>query len=227
MAKCIIVGAGEFCKDFLTIEEMDYVIAADGGYEYLRELGITPHMWIGDMDSTKISTDGLDENITEIIRLPREKDDTDTLAAIRIGIEKGYTEFVLHGMLGGRVDHTFANISCLQFLKKHGCKGILYGRDTMLLLLKDEKISFSDSLWGMVSAFALGDSAQGVTEQGLLYEIENATLTPDFPIGVSNELIGKESMISVEKGMLLVSVIPDREKMLKQFNDRVFRIDNI
>lgn len=227
MAKCIIVGAGDFSKDFLKIEKEDYLIAADGGFEYLQKMGIIPHMWIGDMDSTAMYQSNTQSHVMQTVKLPKEKDDTDTLAAIRIGMEKGYKDFSLHGMLGGRLDHTLANISCLQFLKANGCNGILYGKDTILLLLEQQRIVFDSSMWGMLSVFAWNGNADGVTERGLLYELENATLTPDFPIGVSNELTGKEAEISVLQGKLLISVIPDKDKMTGSFSDRRFRIEDL
>lgn len=197
MAKCIIIGAGDFNSEYLVVNKNDFIIAADGGYDAIDSIGIRPHMWIGDMDSTKSKAENKSNDDIEIVRLPREKDDTDTLAAIRIGIEKGYKEFSLHGMLGGRLDHTLANISCLQYLDMHDCRGVLYGSDTILVLLKNAKLTFDTGLYGMLSVFACGDKANGVTEKGLLYEIEQATLTPEFPIGVSNELIGNEAYIIV------------------------------
>lgn len=227
MAKCIIVGAGDFSKDFLHIEKDDYIIAADGGFEYLHAMGILPHMWIGDMDSTKMFGSNTQGQNMQMVKLPREKDDTDTLAAIRIGIEKGYKEFSLHGMLGGRLDHTLANIFCLQFLISNGCNGILYGKDTIMLILQQQKIVFDSSLYGMLSVFAWNGNAEGVTEKGLLYEIDNATLTPDFPVGVSNELIGKEAEITVLQGKLLISILPDTEKMMGIFLKKMFWIDEL
>lgn len=224
MGRCIIIGAGDFSKDFLCIHKDDFVIAADGGYEYLKELGIIPDVWIGDMDSTGQYTKMPDCENVKVIKLAREKDDTDTLAAIRLGLQEGYREFALHGMLGGRLDHTFANISCLQFLKKQGSSGILYGLDTIVLLLENQTIEFEDALWGMLSVFAWEKEACGVTERGLLYQIEDAVLTPEFPIGVSNELTGEKASISVKNGNLLLCIIPDRIKTQKNFCEEVFSI---
>lgn len=225
--KCIIVGAGDFSKDFLSVAKEDYMIAADGGLEHLASVGITPRVWIGDMDSTKSFGTATTQSTIQVIKMPREKDDTDTLAAIRLGITKGYKDFALYGMLGGRLDHTLANISCLQFLKKQNARGILYGKDTIVLLLEKARLSFAENVWGMVSVFAWGKPATGVSEEGLLYEIENATLTPELPIGVSNELIGRRAAISVQSGTLLISMIPDKDKTQSLLPEKMFAIETL
>lgn len=226
MAKCVIIGAGDFSPLFLQIQKGDYVIAADGGYEYCKAAGIIPHLWIGDMDSTKevvVEHEGM-----ELLRLPSMKDDTDTLAAIRIGLQRGYREFALHGMLGGRLDHTMANICCLEFLKKQGCNGILYGKDTILTLLHNERICFDERMQGTISAFAWRRDAYGVTEENLLYEVQNTVFTTEFPIGVSNQFIGKNAIIEVTDGALLVCVIPKNiyDRNLKwTIGDRIWLIN--
>lgn len=208
--KCIIVGAGEFSQYFFATSENDLIITADGGFDYLKEMGITPDIWLGDMDSTRYRQEEVSEKI-EIVKLPTMKDDTDTLSAIRLGIERGYFDFELHGMLGKRLDHTFANVSCLQFLREHQARGILYGRDTFVTLLNNDGIAFSDKLQGMISVFAYGKAAKGIIEKGFLYEVEDAEFQPAFPIGVSNEFVGKKSEIYVENGQLLICGILEED----------------
>lgn len=208
MKRCLIVGAGEIeLSCIVQPTKEDFVIAADGGFDALHEAGIVPHVWIGDMDSSERSTCDLEElKQVQMIKLPREKDDTDMLAAIRLGLEQGCQEFLLYGSLGGRLDHTIANIQCLLFLKEQGANGRLYGRTEIIELLKNETMIYSADKKGMISVFALEGEAKGVTEKGLKYEIEDATLTPSFPIGVSNEFIGRESEITVKEGTLLICV---------------------
>lgn len=207
MKRCIIVGAGEFKLYDWHSRQDDYIIAADGGYRYLAELDVVPHMVIGDMDSLENNGSEISrENEIEIRRLPVEKDDTDMLAAIKEGLKQGCGEFILYGSLGGRIDHTIANIQCLLYLHNHGAKGVLYGGHCSLELLCKERKVFPKSMQGLVSVFAYGGEARGVTEQGLKYSLNHAVVSPDFPIGISNEFIGQESSIEVEEGMLLVYV---------------------
>ena len=71
-------------------------------------------------------------------------------------------------------------------------------------MIKDSEIEFPSKENGFISVFSLSDKSEGVTISGLKYEIENAELTNNFPLGVSNEYIGKPSKISVKKGILLI-----------------------
>lgn len=204
MRRCVIVGAGEFQEKTWEYEKGDYLIAADGGYEYLRRMGMTPDLLIGDMDS--IEQECANPNV-KMKRLPTEKDDTDMLAAIKEGLALGCTEFILFGALGGeRIDHSIANIQCLLYLYNHGAKGILYGAHDRIELLCNDRIYYPATMKGILSVFAFGGDAKGVTEQGVKYEIQDVTIKMEFPIGTSNEFIGQESMIEVKDGMLLLCI---------------------
>lgn len=208
MKRCIIVGAGEFNRTAWSYEKGDYLIAADGGYEHLREMGILPDLLIGDMDS--LEQECYEEDV-QIKRLPVEKDDTDMLAAIKEGLGLGCKEFVIYGALGGeRIDHSIANIQCLLYLYHHGAKGILYGAYDRMELLCNSRISYPASMKGIISVFAFFGDAKGVTEQGLQYSVKNETIKMEFPIGISNEFMGQDSMIEVKDGMLLICI---HEKM--------------
>ena len=204
MKRCVIVGAGDFHENTWKYEKEDCLIAADGGYEHLRRMGMTPDLLIGDMDS--IEQECANPEI-KIKRLPREKDDTDMLAAIKEGLALGCTEFAIFGALGGeRIDHSIANIQCLLYLYNHGAKGILYGAHDRIELLCNDRIYYPKTMKGILSVFAFGGDAKGVTEQGVKYEIQDVTIKMEFPIGTSNEFIGQESMIEVKDGMLLVCI---------------------
>lgn len=204
MKRCIIVGAGEFHEKSWNYDKEDYLIAADGGFEHLRRMGIMPDLLIGDMDS--IEQECSSPGVT-IKRLPREKDDTDMLAAIKEGLAQDYKEFIIYGALGGeRIDHSLANIQCLLYLYNHGATGILYGARDRIELLCNDRINYPASMRGMVSVFAFSQDAEGVTEQGLKYSIQDTTIKMEFPIGISNEFIGRESMIEVKNGMLLICI---------------------
>lgn len=210
--KCVIVGAGDFQKESIIKENVlalykdDFCIAADGGLIYLEQLGIVPDMLIGDMDSLGAVT--LPEQVC-IKKLPVEKNDTDMLAAIKEGLERGYQSFELYGALGGRFDHTLANIQCLDYLNNRGARGVLFGNHLRVELLCNDRIDYPASMYRgnrRISVFAYGGDAYGVTEKGLKYSLENAHVRQEFPIGVSNEFTGQESMIEVKKGKLLICV---------------------
>lgn len=199
MKKCVIIGAGSFFGGLPEIETEDFVIAADGGYRLCAELGITPSLAVGDWDSLNGRPD-----CCPCADLPVEKNDTDTLAAIRIGIERGFEEFHIFGGTGGRTDHTFANMQCLVFLAKQGKIGFLHGEREIITAISDRAVCFSGNAKGDISVFAADGAAQGVFETGLKYSLDNAAVTSDFPIGVSNSFTGKDSRIEVRKGSLYI-----------------------
>ncbi|MBE5873873.1 MAG: thiamine diphosphokinase [Lachnospiraceae bacterium] len=208
LGKCIIIGAGDLTIGEINLQEDDFVIAVDGGLGYCGILNVEPDFIIGDFDSVSdgereaIAT--LEQEIPErIIRLKPEKDDTDMLAALKLALEKGYTEFRIYAATGGRFDHTLANIQCLLYLKNHGATGYLVDGTGMILVLQNEAVHFNKNLEGYLSLFALGKEVKGVTIQGMKYTLDNYTIKNDFPIGISNEFIGEESVISVEDGELV------------------------
>ena len=207
--KCIVIGAGDLTIGKFDIQNEDFVIAADGGLAYCGLLQIEPDLILGDFDSIgeaqQTAIKKLELEIPDrIIRLKPEKDDTDMMAALRIGLENGYKDFRILAGTGGRFDHTFANIQSLLFLKQHDATGYLIDGNGMILVLQDEEVRFNKNLEGYLSCFSLGKTAEGVNMTGLKYPLQNAVLTNDYPIGISNEFIGEEAVISVEKGQLVL-----------------------
>ena len=179
----------------------DLVIAADAGYRICRAEGIVPDLLLGDFDSMSPP-----EDFAHIRRLPVEKDDTDTLAALRTGLEAGCTDFFLYGGTGGkRLDHTLANLQSLLFLRRRGARGFLYGDDFLWTVIENEEIQVTRTVeWGLLSVFCLGDRAEGVCETGVQYPLADGTLTPDFPVGVSNHILKPTARVSVRRGALAV-----------------------
>jgi thiamine pyrophosphokinase len=196
---CYIVGAGE-CRglDFMKGPE-DFVISADGGLAYLERYGQPVDLLVGDFDSLEKTPNGLN-----IVRLSKEKDETDTFAAVQEGIKRGYTRFHLYGGTGGRIDHTIANIQLLAWLAERKLQGFLFANDFVMTAVTDGSLTFPHQESGYVSVFSLSENSTGVYLRGLKYPLDNATVTNTFPIGVSNEFTGKESSVHVEHGTLLV-----------------------
>ena len=198
MKECVIFCAAECDGLARPIGQDAFVIAADGGLRHTKTLGITPNAVLGDFDSLGYTPEGA--NV-----FPVEKDDTDAMLAVRLGLEQGCDEFLLYGSLDGpRLDHTVANFQTLQFLTDHGAVGYLIGKTTMVTVVKNGKITFPAGLSGTISVFCMGPDAEGVTETGLCYGVENGTLTSGFPLGVSNHFTGEAAEISVKNGSLLV-----------------------
>jgi thiamine pyrophosphokinase len=210
MKKCVIIGAGECDINDLreiSFSDDDIVIAADGGYDYAREAGVAVDLFVGDMDSVIDKTSKID---VEAIVFPSQKDDTDMLLAIKEGIARGFDNFFIYGGLGHRLDHTMANIACLEYIVNHGKGAELIGLDGIkLLMVRNGCIEIEEKfaeIGRTISVFAYGGEAKGVKISGLKYEVSDITLSSDFPLGVSNEFVGKKAFISVREGVLLIYI---------------------
>ena len=199
MSICYIFGALDTDVAGFKPQENDLIIAADGGYSTLKKLNIKPDLVVGDFDSLG----AVPEN-ENVIKHPVKKDDTDTLLAVKIGLEKGYKTFVIYGAIGGRLDHTVATIQTATFVAENGGIAYIYDGNYTVTAIKNSSIKFKNTPKGYVSVFTLSGVAKGVTITGLLYETNDVELTPSFPIGVSNEFIGKESEIAVKDGVLTI-----------------------
>ena len=200
MSICYIVGAGEFYGEF-TKRDGDLVIAADGGYDTLLALGITPDLILGDMDSVR----SFAENVERLV-FPVRKDETDSFLAYREGARRGYTDFMLYGCVGGREDHTLANYALLAYAKERGHKMTLVSKCTDAFVLKNESITLSGTPYSHLSLFAFGGEARGVSIRGAEYDAEGVTLTPSYPLGVSNRFLGGDVTLEVKDGTLLIIV---------------------
>jgi len=212
---CYIIAA---CKEQLNKVSIprnkdDLIIAADGGYDILNELSISPDIVLGDFDS--IENIPIHENL---IKHPTEKDDTDTLLSFKLGLKKGYKNFVIYGGIGGRIDHTVANIRTLSEMAENNARGFLVGNNTIITVIKDNKLIFSPNTKGYLSVFACGESAKGLSIKGFKYNADNIDLPYSSSLCVSNEFIGKEGEISVNAGKILVIWYEDEENFINNIS---------
>ncbi|MGN0547625.1 MAG: thiamine diphosphokinase [Acutalibacteraceae bacterium] len=200
MKSCHIVGAGE-CRELkIKKENGDLIIAADGGYLYLEKAGIKPDIAIGDFDSLNILP-----SCDKIIKLNPVKDITDMDAAVNVGIEEGFSCFHLYGATGGRIDHTIANIQLIASLAQRKMKAFIHDGNTVITAVCNDSLQFSAENKGYISVFSHSEKCSGVYLKGLKYPLENAELTNTFPLGVSNEFIGKKSEIIIGNGTAIVT----------------------
>lgn len=198
---CYIVGAMSLTPGLRPYPVPgDYVIAADRGFDSLMAYGVNPDLAVGDFDSL-----GHKPNHPNVIQLPAEKDDTDMVYAIRKGLELGYRRFVLLGGVGGRLEHTLGNLQLLDWLARHGAQGFLAGEKTAATCIRDNMaVTFPSSMAGYLSVFCNSGTAEGVDLAGLKFPLENHTLSGDFPLGVSNQFLGQEACVRVERGSLIL-----------------------
>lgn len=201
MKRAFIFAAGSFFGLRERPAEGDLVIAADAGYRVCQTAGIVPTLLLGDFDSM-----AQPEDFANVHRSPVEKDDTDTMLAVKTALEQGCNEVFLYGGTGGkRLDHTLANLQTLLYLRRRGARGWLYDDDFIWTVIEDESITVPKTVeWGLLSLFCLGDRAEGIDLTGLQYPLRNAVLTPEFPLGVSNHVVAEEACVTVRKGALAV-----------------------
>ncbi len=198
--RCVVFCAGEEGDIDFSVTPEDFVICCDAGFAAAQRRGITPDLLIGDFDSYRAP---LPESV-ETLRFPVEKDDTDSMLALREGLRRGYKRFVLLFSLGGRLDHTLANIQALAFLEELGASGMLIGPNDRVQLLKNGTLDIPRDNAYTLSIFAYGGKAIGVTLKGMQYPLNNAVVTETFPIGLGNHINAPTGRISVLDGTLLV-----------------------
>jgi thiamine pyrophosphokinase len=202
MKRCVIVG-GAGIENYERIKDMlrdnDFVIYCDCGLKHQEALEIEPDLIIGDFDSWKNPNAD-----TETIVLPVVKDDTDTFFAVKEAVKRGYDEFLLIGVFGGRLDHTLGNLSIMLNLFKQG-KKVTAADDYSIITVVGESAEYISEEFSFFSLLAIDGKAEGVTIKGAKYPLENAVFTPDFPLGVSNEVLhGETAEVSVKRGNLIL-----------------------
>ena len=204
-ARAILMCAGEYEEMEILRRAEDLVIAVDGGLPRLLAQGMGPDLILGDFDSLGKDMFPFLEQAErggekKVLRLPVEKDDTDTIYAAKLCLEQGYRDFLIYGALGGRLDHTMANIQTLAWLKDRGARAFLVGKRTLVSVLRSEKLTFPEDFEGIFSLFALDQRVTGVTLEGMKYPLRDAELTNSFPLGVSNE-ISPEISSEISRGI--------------------------
>lgn len=205
MCRCVIVSAAPI-SDYKKISSFfrndDFFVFCDGGLVHKESLGVEPDLVVGDFDSFD---KGKVPSFIETISLPREKDDTDTFFAIKECIRRGFSDFLLVGMVGNRFDHSLCNISALIYLYNRGKKAfILDDFSEMEIIGADNKGVVSDK-YSYFSVMNVAGDVSGVTIKNAKYNLENSAIRAEFSLGVSNEVIpGKTAEITVEKGIILL-----------------------
>lgn len=197
---CLIISGAPECYFPVSFTKADFVIACDAGYIHAQRADIVPDVIIGDFDSYLGDLPGG----VEIIRTKPEKDDTDTMMALKLAIRRGYRRIMLVGALGGRVDHMLANISLIAFAATKGADLQIVDGHHQIFAVRDGKRRVPRSSWRNLSVFAFDTECTGVTLKGVKYPLEGAVLTNTFALGVSNEFTEDIAEISVESGILIV-----------------------
>lgn len=181
--------------------QADLRIAADGGARQARErLGVVPHIVIGDLDSLDEATRAwLSAATVEMIRYPREKDQTDLELALDLASARGASRTTLLGVLGGRVDQLLANVL---LLSQAPHRVIVDGALEMWLSTRgdDEIIG---AIGDTVSLIPLSEEVQSVATEGLAYPLRHETLARGTTRGMSNVMTAPQARVRFGTGQLL------------------------
>ena len=221
--KCLIISGGKFEKVKLH-EKYDLIIACDKGYLHSRKLKINPDIIIGDFDSAKMP-----KMNANIIAVDPVKDDTDTSLAVKYALRNGYKQIDIICALGGRIDHSYANISLMKYIVEHGGTAKILSNNATLTVsgsgrikIKNENsndahIVQSDKVHTVsrnkkkyLSIFSLSDKSKIEYIKGTKYDVKNITLKNGFPLGISNEFKDKYADIKISKGIVLIIEVRDK-----------------
>lgn len=209
--RCIIIASGKLSTRLAAgirrVMNESLVICADGGYDQAIHHGIRPDVVLGDFDSVK-SRD-FEEQGFEVITFPAEKDATDTMLAAEEGLNRGCRLFDIYGGIGGRMDHTIANIFTLNYIAGRGGIGRLYHENNEIFILSESYLEVSRRRGWKISLLPFTERCEGVYISGVKYPLENATLKRNSTLGVSNEFVEKTAKIRVKKGSVMIILSRD------------------
>ena len=202
MGRCVIVGGADINNYAFIREKLcadDYVIFCDSGLKHLENLQVQPGLIVGDFDSHE--NPHLD---VETIVLPCEKDDTDTVFAVKEAIKRGFDDFLLIGVVGARLDHTLGNVSILLYLDSLGKKGCIIDDYSEMEIVSNEPVSVCDD-YSFFSLLNISGCAKSITITGAKYPLVDGEISCEYQYGVSNEVSpGQVAVVSVKEGKLLL-----------------------
>ena len=202
MKRCVIVGGADIgCYDRLrsALHKDDFVVYCDSGLKHCNALKREPDLIVGDFDSY--------ENphlAVETIVLPRVKDDTDTVFAVKEMLKRGYEDFLLIGVVGGRLDHTLGNVSILMMLTGLGKQGTILDDYSEMEVISNST-AFVPSSFSYFSLLNISGTARGIDIRNAKYPLTDAEITCEYAYGVSNEVLpGYTAEITIRDGSLLL-----------------------
>ena len=202
MKRCVIFGGAEMTDESrirAALRLDDFILCCDSGLRYAERLHLRPSLIVGDFDSH-----AKPETETEVIALPREKDDTDTVYAAREAVRRGFEEFLLIGVTGRRFDHTFGNVSLLLWLDKMGKKARILDDYSEMEIVSGSPAEIGGE-FPYFSLLNISGTARGITIRGAKYPLDNAEIRSDYQYGISNEVLpGQTASVTVREGCLLL-----------------------
>lgn len=206
--KCVIVASGEmeYTKEARRIiESSELIICADGGAAHLRAMGITPDVMMGDFDSiTDADKKFFQKKAVRILGFPSRKNHTDSELCVNWAVENGASDITLLAATGSRLDHTLANIFLLKKLAKQQIPARIINPNNEIHAVLDS-IELRGKPGDLLSVIPVTETACGVTLKGLEYPLDHVTIPMGSSLGISNVFKSNNAVISVKKGILIVT----------------------
>lgn len=207
--KAVVVCGGEI-RDYSWFREKISglnpcrIICADVGARHCLKIDVSPEVIIGDLDSLDPETEkSLTGMGTRILSYPPQKDETDTQLALQYALSLEPEEISIFGALGGRIDHTLANMSILKIALDHGVPARLVDEWCEILIIRDRCVLEGEE-GQTVSLFPFSSAVTGITLRGFAYPLENDAMEIGRPYGISNLLVANQGVITIADGLLLV-----------------------
>ncbi|MDD3199723.1 MAG: thiamine diphosphokinase [Eubacteriales bacterium] len=225
--RCIIITSYQSARliENFEFQKDDFIICADGGYLHACAESIHTDVLIGDFDSLSYESIALDitgsafsdislkeprlRSGCRIFPQPQEKDDTDTMICLKYGIDQGFEEFYILGGLGGRLDHTIANIQAMSYAVDQGKSIWIFDGSNRTTLRNPGTITLSKVDGYKISLLSYSEACEGIFTQGVKYPLINGRLNHSLPMGVSNEFTEQNAVISHKSGKLLIILSRD------------------
>lgn len=209
--RCVIIPAWapDGIRDVVALSEDDFIICADGGFTPAQRENIVPHALVGDFDSLGKIPDHLPPEC-RVLKVDREKNETDTFLCLQCGMEAGCSSFAVAGGIGGRLDHTVANLQLLVYAVRRGFTMWMMDKDNRVTAMEPGEMRIPRLDGFKLSVLAYAGRCEGVTLEHVKYPLNDAVLTEDFPLGISNEFAGPEAVIRLKTGCLLVFLSRDK-----------------
>ena len=209
MKICILLN-GEinnynYISKIISKENYNYIICSDGGANHAYNMNIVPNYIIGDLDSiNKNIIDYYKSKNVEFEKFPTKKDETDTELCIELSSKLKAKEIHLIGALGGRIDHTIANINLLYYIRKKGIMPKIISEKEEVYIAIEEEIIIDGNIGDTVSILPIKGDVEGVTLKNLEYPLNNGYMEFSRPLGISNVMSDINCSIKVNKGSLII-----------------------
>ena len=200
--RAFVFGGGEIFPEYIEekVQDGDIVVCADSGYRNASLMGIKADVLVGDFDSLG----DIPKDAKEVVRVPAEKNSTDTQLAVDIAIERGADEIIIIGSTSGRADHALSAMAILELLWDNRIPAVLVNGQNRVRFIRDSGTIIVRSGYKYFSVLTLDKVAKKVSIEGGKYPLDKKNIERGFQFAVSNEIVKNAALITVKKGSVYI-----------------------